>query len=98
MRCVTRFTPEFVKRWNRFATPAGRSWRVDKTYEKIRGKWADLYRAVERAGKTVDFRLSAKCDVAAAKAFLAKAIKAEGWRRKPLRWTATPRHTARCEK
>jgi hypothetical protein len=34
MRWVKRFTPEFVKRWNRFATAAGRSWRVDETYVK----------------------------------------------------------------
>src|ERR1700739_1880895 len=26
LRWVRRYTPEFVKRWNRFATPAGRSW------------------------------------------------------------------------
>src|SRR5476651_746340 len=32
LRWVQRYTPEFVKRWNRFATPAGRSWRVDGTY------------------------------------------------------------------
>jgi transposase-like protein len=38
LRWVRCYTPEFVKRWNRFATPEGRSWRVDETYLNIRGK------------------------------------------------------------
>jgi transposase-like protein len=42
MRWVKRFTPGFVKRSNRFTISAERSWRVDETYLKIRGKWGHL--------------------------------------------------------
>src|SRR5215813_2860918 len=42
---------------------------------KVRGQWVYLYRAVDKAGKTVDFFLSRKRDVNAAKSFLRRAMK-----------------------
>ena len=57
--------------------PGRSAWRVDETYVKVRGEWRYLYRAVDRAGRTVDFRLSPRRDVAAAKAFFRKAIKSQ---------------------
>lgn len=69
--------PDFERRWNRFARPAGQSWRVDETYVKIRGKWVYLYRTVDRDGLTRDFRINTRRDVGAAKAFFRKAIKSQ---------------------
>ncbi len=48
---------------------------MDETYVRVRGEWVYLYRAVDKAGKTVDFYLSGKRDVNGAKAFLRKAMK-----------------------
>jgi transposase-like protein len=60
MRWVQRYVPEFEKSWAHYARKVGRSWRVDETYLKVRGRWAYLYRAVDKEGNTVDFRLSLK--------------------------------------
>jgi transposase-like protein len=44
LRWVTRYVPEFEKRWNRFSKTVGTSWRVDETYISIKAKWHYLYR------------------------------------------------------
>jgi hypothetical protein len=51
-----------------------RSWRVDETYVKVAGDWAYLYRAVHSAGETIEFTLSPKRDLIAAKLFLRLAL------------------------
>jgi transposase-like protein len=56
----------------------GDSWRVDETYIKVRGQWVYLYRAVDKEGCTVDFLLSRRRDMAAAKRFFSKAAKQHG--------------------
>ena len=38
----------------------GGSWRMDETYIEVAGKWKYFYRAVDRAGDTIDFLLTAK--------------------------------------
>jgi transposase-like protein len=48
---------------------------VDETYIRVRGRWTYLYRAVDRQGLTVDFLLSERRDIAAAKLFFTQAIK-----------------------
>jgi transposase-like protein len=75
LRWVQRYLPEFEKRWRRYARPVGGSWRMDETYIKVHGQWVYLYRAVDKAGQTVDFFLSRNRDVNAAKSFLRSAMK-----------------------
>src|SRR5947209_2675648 len=75
LRWVRHYTPEFEKRWQRYARPVGGSWRMEETYVKVRGQWMYLYRAVDKAGQTVEFHLSRRRDRNAAKTFLRKAMR-----------------------
>jgi transposase, IS6 family len=73
-RWVQRYAPEIQRRLRPRLRPTNDSWRVDETYIRVKGKWRYLYRAVDSAGGTLDFLLSAKQGAASAKRFLAKAL------------------------
>jgi len=49
---------------------------VDETYIKVKGQWRYLYRAVDSAGNTLDFLLTANRDTRAASRFFYKTLKA----------------------
>ena len=77
-RWAIRFLPVIEKMARKHKRPVGGSWRMDETYIKVKGVWKYLYRAVDKQGKTVDFLLTAKRAIAAAKRFFDKAMRANG--------------------
>ena len=77
-RWSIRFLPLIEKMARKHKRPVGGSWRMDETYIKVKGVWKYLYRAVDKQGRTVDFLLTAKRDMAAAKRFFDKAMGANG--------------------
>lgn len=66
-----------VKRFRQRKRPVGRRWRMDEAYIRVGGQWK-LYRAVDSLGHTVDFLLTAKRDLAAARRFFVRAIHLHG--------------------
>jgi transposase, IS6 family len=77
-RWVQRYAPVLNQRIRREIRRPNRSWRVDETYVKVAGTWAYLYRAVDSAGETIEFMLSPKRDLIAAKLFLRLALSGGG--------------------
>jgi transposase, IS6 family len=77
-RWVQRYAPELNRRCRQELRATNASWRVDETYVRVAGKWTYLYRAVDSAGDTIDFLLSARRDAAAAKRFFQKALRSPG--------------------
>lgn len=73
-RWVQRFAPELERRLRPHLRPAGRAWHVDETYIRVGGCWRYLCRAVDGAGRTVEFLLSAARDAAAARRFFLRAL------------------------
>ena len=77
-RWVQAYAPEINKRCRPHLKPVNKSYRIDETYLKVKGKDRYLYRAVDSTGQTIEFLLTAKRDAAAAKRFLLNAIAASG--------------------
>jgi transposase-like protein len=76
-RWVQRYAPEINKRIRQHLRMSGASYRVDETYIKVGKSCKYLYRAVDKEGQTIEFMLSAKRDVSAAKRCFKKMMRAE---------------------
>ena len=74
-RWVLAYAPLIEKRLRRFRKPHCGSIRVDETHIKVRGGSKFLYRAIDKHGNPVDFLLTAKRDLSAAKRFFNKMLK-----------------------
>ena len=74
---VQRYAPEINKRIRQHLKMTGTSYRVDETYIKVGKTCKYLYRAVDKEGQTIEFMLSAKRDVSAAKRFFKMMMRAE---------------------
>ena len=74
-RWVLAYAPLIEKRLRQFRRPHCGSIRIDETYIKVRGQWRHLYRAVDKYGEAVDFLLTARRDLGAAKRFFRKMLK-----------------------
>ena len=75
-RWVQQYAPQIERRlrWQ-WRPPRSKTWRKDETYIKVRGKWAYLYRAVDKFGDTIVLYLSPTRNTKAAKRFQGKALK-----------------------
>jgi len=78
-RWVRKYVPLLEQKFRTCKRPVGPSWRLDETYVRVKGAWKYLYRAVDKAGATIDFLLTARRDRKAALRFLRKAISHHGW-------------------
>ena len=67
-------------RWYLAARPCrpapGDRWSADEIYIKVGGQWAYLYRAVDQHGQVIDVLLSGRRDLAAARRFFLRALRA----------------------
>ncbi len=77
-RWVVKYSPTLEAKFRQIKRSIGKSWRMDETYIKVKGEWVYYYRAVDKAGQTIDFFLSRARDTKAAQDFFKKAIGSSG--------------------
>ncbi|WP_171233338.1 IS6 family transposase [Ruegeria sp. HKCCA4812] len=77
-RWVVKYSPMIAARAQSKKRPTQKSWRMDETYLRVRGKWVYLYRANDKAANTPDFMLSERRNGPAATRFFAKALSSNG--------------------
>ena len=77
-RWAIKMLPVMALMLRRRKRPVGLSWRMDETYILVGGQWKYLYRAVDKAGQTIDFLLRAHRDYAAARHFFERAMDLHG--------------------
>ncbi len=71
-RWVVRYSPQIAEQAQKRKRLTLGSWRIDETYIKVKGKWTYLYRAVDRDGQTLEFMLSERRNLSAARRFFKK--------------------------
>ena len=74
-RWVLNYAPLLEQKARAYKKKVDRSWRMDETYIKIKGKWRYLYRAVDKYGATIEFMVTRRRDRGAAKNFFRKAFR-----------------------
>ena len=78
IRWPVRFLLHIKRMARKHMRSGGGGWHMDETYIKIKGVWKHLYRAADKQGMAVDFLLTAKRGITAAKRFFNKAMDSNG--------------------
>ena len=68
--------PEFIEAARLCRHAPGDRWFADETYIKVAGRWTYLYRAIDQHGQVIDVLLSVRRDLAAARRFFTRVLRA----------------------